>query len=229
MTARITPAPVRETRLDDARLTMATDAYAGTLFALVGGSFLLVTMLAASIAPGYDFHDGKISDLGVVGETAILFNVLLVAVGALNAIGGWSFYLDHRRRWLLGLYGVAGIGAVGAGVFPLNTGDLHSIFALLAFLFFNLEALGTARVLHGGMRLVSAAAGIVGLVFVVVMLVGDGGNAAVFGPIGHGGSERMIAYPAMIWLLLLGGYLIGRGRGSIDPLRPELRETPRTS
>jgi hypothetical protein len=40
------------------------------------------------------------------------------------------------------------------------------------------------------------------------MLIGDGGNPAVFGAIGHGGSERMIAYPAMLWLLVFGGYLI---------------------
>jgi hypothetical protein len=44
--------------------------------------------------------------------------------------------------------------------------------------------------------------------YVVVMLIGDGGNPAVFGAIGHGGSERMIAYPAMLWLLVFGGYLI---------------------
>jgi len=30
----------------------------------------------------------------------------------------------------------------------------------------------------------------------------------VFGPIGHGGTERMIAYPAMLWLLAFGGYLM---------------------
>lgn len=182
----------------------------GALFALVGGSFLLVTMLAASIAPGYDFHAGKISDLGVVPETAALFNVLLVVIGALNLAGGYLYYRAHRRTWLLAIYAIAAIGSAGAGVFPLDRGGLHSIFALFAFVFFNLEALGTAVVVSGLMRAISALAGIVGLLYVVVMILGDAGTDAVFGAIGHGGSERMIAYPAMLWLLVLGGYLIAR-------------------
>jgi len=60
------------------------------------------------------------------------------------------------------------------------------------------------------MRAMSLAAGVTGLLFVGVMIVGDGGNPAVFGPIGHGGAERMIVYPAMLWLLAFGGYLMGR-------------------
>ena len=43
-----------------------------------------------------------------------------------------------------------------------------------------------------------------------LMVIGDAGDGAVFGPIGHGGTERMIAYPAMLWLLAFGGYLIAR-------------------
>jgi hypothetical protein len=37
------------------------------------------------------------------------------------------------------------------------------------------------------------------------MVIGDSGNTGVFGPIGHGGTERMIAYPAMLWLLAFSG------------------------
>lgn len=183
---------------------------AGAAFVVLSAAFLTVTMLAASIAPGYDFNGGNISDLGVIPETALLFNVLLVLVGACNAVGGVLFFTSHRRRWLLASYLVAGIGAVGAGLFPLNTGGLHSVFALLAFVFFNLEAIGTAAVVRGWMRLLSVAAGVIGLGFVVVMLIGDGGNPAIFGAIGHGGAERMIAYPAMLWLLVLGGALLAR-------------------
>jgi hypothetical membrane protein len=188
--------------LDDARLP-------GFLLLLVGAAFIIVTMLAASIAPGYDFHGGKISDLGVIDETALLFNVLLVAIGVGNAIGGYLLQRAYGHPWLFAIYLIAGIGAVGVGLFPLSTGGLHSIFALLAFVFINLEALATAAVVPGALiRIVSAVSGLAGLMYVVVMLIGDGGNPAVFGAIGHGGSERMIAYPAMLWLLVFGGYLI---------------------
>lgn len=181
---------------------------AGVLFGIVGAGFLTVTMLAASIAPGYDFSGGAISDLGVIHETALLFNVLLVATGVLNAVGGYLLFTWHRRAWLLAVYLVGGAGAIGAGLLPLDTGGLHSMFALLGFLFFNIEALGTASIVRGPMKWISLAAGAAGLVFVAVMVVGDGGNPQIFGPIGHGGAERMIVYPVMLWLLAIGGYLI---------------------
>ena len=183
---------------------------AGLLFVILGAAFLTVTMLAASIAPDYDFSGGAISDLGVIDETAVLFNVLLIATGVLNAAGGYLLYTWHRRMWLLALYLVGAAGAIGAGLLPLDTGGPHSLFALVGFLFVNLEAIGTAFIVRGAMRAISLIAGAVGLVFVVVMVIGDGGNPAIFGPIGHGGAERMIVYPVMLWLLALGGYFIGR-------------------
>lgn len=183
---------------------------AGLLLVLLGASFLTATMLAASIAPGYDFNAAAISDLGVIGETAVLFNALLVAVGAVNIGAGILLYRVHRRIWILAIYVLAGIGAAGAGLVPLDTSELHSLFALFGFVFFNVEALATAAVLRGPMRALSLVAGLIGLIYVVVMIIGDAGNPAVFGAIGHGGSERMIVYPTMLWTLAVGGYLLAR-------------------
>ncbi len=180
----------------------------GVVLFVLAAQFMTVIMLAASIAPGYDMREAAISDLGVIQETAILFNLSLVVVGVLNIVGGLLLYRAHRRAWIMALFTIAGCGAIGAGVFPLNSGGLHSLFALAAFLGFNLEAIAVATVVSGPMRAVSALAGIVGLVFVGLMIAGDAGNAAAFGPIGHGGTERMIVYPAMLWMLALGGYLM---------------------
>jgi hypothetical membrane protein len=181
---------------------------AGVLFIAVGVAFVTGIMVLASMAPAYDFNAAAISDLGVISETALFFNVLLVTVGTLNIIGGYLFYRDHGSRGLLALYVVAGIGAIGAGLMPLSTGAPHSLFALAGFVFFNLEAIATARVLSGAMRVLSIVAGAIGLLYVVIMIIGDGGNPAAFGPIGHGGAERMIVYPAMLWLIALGGHLL---------------------
>jgi uncharacterized RDD family membrane protein YckC len=68
------------------------------------------------------------------------------------------------------------------------------------------------------MRALAVIAGAVGLVFVVLMAIGDAGNTAAFGPIGHGGTERMIVYPVMLWLVAFGGYLLGGSdRGTVSP------------
>ena len=180
---------------------------AGVLFFALAAQFMTVIMLAASMAPNYDVAGGAISDLGMIAETATMFNVSLVAVGALNLAGGWLFFRSHGRASILATFVVAGIGAIGAGLVPLNASDLHGLFALTAFLFFNLEALASATVLSGPIRAISVAACAAGLAFVVLMVIGDSGNPGVFGAIGHGGAERMIVYPVMLWMLAFGGYL----------------------
>lgn len=187
---------------------------AGVLFLGLAAQFMTVIMLAAAMAPDYDFGASAISDLGVIPETALLFNASLVLVGILNVAGGYYFYRGHGKRWLLAVFVLAGVGAAGAGLVPLNVNDLHGLFALLAFVFFNVQALGSATRVSGVMTVLSVLAGALGLGFVVVMAVGDAGNTAVFGPIGHGGAERMIVYPVMLWMVAFGGYLLGsRGNG----------------
>jgi hypothetical membrane protein len=182
---------------------------AGAAFVLMGAAFITVTMLLASMAPGYDFGGGAISDLGVIPETALLFNGLLIVIGVLNGGAGLLLYRHGAGRALLAVYLLAEIGAIGAGVVPLDRGDLHSVFALLGFVFFNIQAIATGGVVRGPMRLLGVAAGLVGLVYAAIMVIGDGGNPAVFGAIGHGGAERLIVYPAMLWLVAVGGYLLG--------------------
>jgi hypothetical membrane protein len=193
-----------------ARVRVRTSAaqVAGFLLFLAAAQFMIVIMLAASIAPGYDVPGGAISDLGVIDETALLFNLSLVTVGALNIVGGYLYHRLHRQALVLATFLVAGLGAAGAAAFPLDGGAPHALFAIVAFVAFNLEAIAVAPLVHGPMRLVSVLAGITGLVFVVLMAIGDAGNAAAFGPIGHGGTERMIVYPVMTWMLALGGYLM---------------------
>ena len=177
------------------------------LFALAA-LFMTGIMLGASMAPGYDVQHGAISDLGVALETRLLFNGALLVVGLLNVVGGWECYRWHRRRGVLAVFIIAGVGAAGAGLFPLDSGGLHGLFALAAFVAFNLEALAMALVVPGPMRWLSVLAGGLGLAFVVLMVIGDAGNPAVFGPIGHGGAERMIVCPVMLWMLAFSGWLL---------------------
>jgi hypothetical membrane protein len=181
---------------------------AGVLFFILAAGFLTVIMLGASMAPGYDYAGGAISDLGRIPETALLFNGSLVALGLLNAAGGILFHRVHGRSIVLAWFLIAAIGSIGAGLFPLGSGGLHGVFALVAFFAFNLEAIATAWAVRGPMRAISALAGVVGLGYTVAMGFGDAGYTAVFGPIGHGGTERMIVYPALLWMLALAGYLL---------------------
>jgi hypothetical membrane protein len=195
---------------------------AGSALFVLAAQFMIVIMLGASIAPGYDMAVDAISDLGAIHETAMLFNLSLLAVGVLNLVGGLLLLRGRRRPVLLSVFVIAAIGAIGTGLFPLNSGGPHGLFALVAFLAFNLEAIGIATLVRGPMRAISILAGVSGLAFLVLMAIGDAGNAAAFGPIGHGGTERMIAYPPMLWMLAFGGYLLAAAEVLDDrePTRP---------
>lgn len=187
-------------------------ALAGVCFAALAGWFVTAMMLAVAMVPGYEIQSSAISDLDVAPESALLFNLSLLAVGVLTVVGGYLFYRSHGTPWLLGAFAIAGLGAFGTDVFTLEAGGLHSIFALLAFVFYNVAAIGTGVRIRGPMVVVSVLLGAVGLVFVVVMAIGDAGNPDIFGPIGRGSAERLIVYPPMLWLSIFGGYLLASGR-----------------
>lgn len=208
MTARMYEAPLAAGRSASIAGTAHLQV-AGVLLFTLAALFMTVIMLGASMAPGYDIAQGAISDLGVIDETQLLFNASLIAIGALNLVAGYLLYRAHHRSWIMAVFLLAAVGAAGAGLVPLDTNDLHGMFALTAFLFFNVQAIAVGTLVSGPMRAVSWIAGMVGIGFVVIMVIGDAGNPGVFGPIGHGGAERMIVYPVMLWLMGFGGYLMG--------------------
>lgn len=185
---------------------------AGLLLVAVAVTFLAVLVLATAMVPGYSVRTAAISDLGVHAETALLFNGALIVVGTLNLFAGYYFHRLHGTRWLLAFYVLASVGSAGVGLFPLGSGPLHEVFALLAFLFFNLEAIGSGLVVTGRVRQFSVLAGAVGLAFLAAFVLGGSGLPAVFGPFGYGGTERMIVYPPMVWALVFGGSLLGAAR-----------------
>ncbi|MFB6086487.1 MAG: DUF998 domain-containing protein [Halodesulfurarchaeum sp.] len=186
---------------------------AGLLLVAVAGTFLAVLVLATAMVPDYSYRTAAISDLGVHPETALFFNASLLVVGVLNLLAGVSFHRIHGNRWLLLTYAIASVGAAGVGLVPLGSGPLHGFFALIAFLFFNLEAIGSGRKTGGTIRKLSVLAGAIGLGFLVAFVLGGSGVTAVFGPFGYGGTERMIVYPVLTWALVFGGFLLGTEAG----------------
>ncbi|MDD3070009.1 DUF998 domain-containing protein [Methanoculleus horonobensis] len=190
------------------RRTNNSQMIAGVLLFLLPVQFMIALMAGAAMAPGYSININAISDLGVTGATAWLFNSSLFLAGLLNVIGGYFLYRSYGRGWILPVFVLTGAGAMGAAVFTLDIPGIHGLFALAAFVFFNVEAIACASLVRGPLKAISIIAGIVGLVFLVTHAASDFGIMSLYGPIGHGGSERMIVYPALLWLAGFGGYLM---------------------
>ncbi len=182
---------------------------AGYLLAFAAGQFLIALMLGESIAPDYSMHDNAISDLGTIAETELLFNASLFLIGALNFAAGYVLYKAIGSRMVLVTFALGGIGAMGAGLIPLdNPIGVHGLFALFAFVFLNVEAMVAGRLAKFPLDRISLLLGILGIIFVPIMIMVDSGSLDVTGSIGHGGVERMIAFPCLIWMLVFGGYLV---------------------
>lgn len=191
---------------------------AGLLFFLSSAWFMTSLMIGEAVAPGYSMNTNSISDLGTISQSSLLFNTSIFVVGIMNICGGYLYFQSHQKRSVLAMFTIAGIGAMGVGIFTLNTPGLHGIFALIAFLFFNLQAIAVAGILSRPLKHISVVLGLIGLAYIVVMFVSDSGIIDLFGPLGHGGTERMIVYPSIIWLTVFGGYLMGKEEKSgADP------------
>jgi hypothetical membrane protein len=183
----------------------------GLLLTVGSAQFLVTMMLLEAVAPGYSMHDNAISDLGTIPETRIFFSASLFLIGLMNIVAGYFLHRSFKSQTLLVVFCLGGIGAMGAGLVPLDSpSGMHGTFALMAFLFLNLEAILIGFKLDGALKAISIIAGIIGILFLVLMILVDSGTIDVSGSIGHGGVERMIAYPSLIWMIMFGGYLMAR-------------------
>ncbi len=154
----------------------------------------------------------------------------MVAVGILVIAAAWFVHGAFGRRSVTIPIAVLGIGALGVGLFPGNTGNPHAIFAMVTFIAGGIAAISAARVASGPFRWVSLVLGAVSLATLAsYMVLGDGVPMAVMG---IGGIERWIVYPVILWVVAFGGYLSGVAEGDreasaqADPREDDLRPLP---
>jgi len=172
------------------------------LFMLLGAlELLFLEHLAEILYPGYSVSQNFISDLGVGPEPSrTIFTVGLIVFGVLIMV---SVYLRGGPAWEVPiLVALAGAGTIGVGVFNENWGDIHLIFAAIAFGMGCLAALVSSRTVKGPLSIVFASLGVIGLAALILQ------GTKNFMGLGVGGMERMIYYPSLFWILAYGVYLM---------------------
>ncbi len=175
------------------------------------GVFLIV---AEVYYPSYNVSANYVSDLGancpsgggpcVINEpTSIIFNTSIVLLGLSVLVG--AYFIQRAIHWkpATGLISLAGIGALGVGLFPETTGVAHGVFSLIVFLFSGLSAVVLARFQRKPMFYFSIILGLTTL-FALIGYVGG-----IDLGLGVGGMERMVVYPVLLWAIGFGGYLMG--------------------
>ena len=193
---------------------------AGALIVLAGCIALMGIISAETFYPGYSTAQNDISDLGatrpptsvILQPSATIFNATMLATGLLVLGAAFALYRAGYVWTATVPLGLFGLGAFLVGVFPGDWGDIHALSALLTFVAGAVSAIAVATVVRSPLRYITTALGGISLLTLVSYFVmGAASPMAVFG---HGGLERWVAYPVLLFVLAFGGYLVGDARGT---------------
>ncbi len=177
---------------------------AGTLILVGGVEFIIGMILAEVLYSGYSARSNYISDLGV-GPSALIFNTSIFLLGLMVVVASYFILRGTGAKLAALLIFIAGVGAIGVGVFTEDAGSIHGVMSAIAFFFGGISAIAVYKLQKPPMNYISIVMGVTAL-----------GALALFGTgnflgLDKGGMERMIAYPIVLWAIAFGGHLIGPG------------------
>lgn len=184
---------------------------AGTLFFLAGSIIFMGIITGEIFYPsGYGTSVNEISDLGgtkppdsvIYQPSATIFNTTMIVTGLMIIVATW-FVHRYFKQWIASIpLGLFGLGVLGVGIFPGNVDIYHGLFSLITFISGGIAAITAFKITSAPYRYVGICFGAIALIFLFF--------ANAFIPIlGTGGTERWVAYPIVLWMMGLGGYLLG--------------------
>lgn len=194
---------------------------AGLLLTVAGiGVFMGIITAEALYPADYSTGASMISDLGgseppnsvVLEPSATIFNSVMTVGGVIILAGTLCCWLAARRKVIAVPLALLGIGALGVGVFPGDTGTVHAVFAQLTFIAGGVAAILSALVVGSPLRYLTVVLGAVPLVNLTLYIALQ--DDWFVSGLGLGGLERWIAYPVVLWLVVFGGYLMASRNGS---------------
>jgi hypothetical membrane protein len=194
-------------------MPLSNTKVAGALLLIGGAQFVIALIIAEAVYPGYSVSANYISDLGVWGKpSAPVFNPSTMLFGATVLAAAYFINKHFKNRVITVMFTLAGAGALGVGIFPENTfivngvAVIHYISALLAFIGGGVTAIAAYKITKPPFRYLSVILGAATLTAAVLFATT---RDIGFLGIGVGGMERMMAYPTLLWITSLGGYLLG--------------------
>ena len=204
----------------------------GAILLVVGSLIFIGANVVTQVGYGssYSLTQNYISDLGAVncgtfnasgaiGSSSHMvcspwhdvFNVGIIVMGLLIILSmiliRTAFPARRSRTIGLGLFMIAGVGAIGVGLFPEDVNiTLHSVSALLAF-----AGAGLALLVLGfamfrdtrwdGFRAYTLLSGLIDLVALGLFV------SQTYSVLGVGGMERLIVAPVLLWAIVAGVHL----------------------
>lgn len=184
---------------------------AGLLLVIGGIQFMLMVTIAETLYPGYNtgtYDLSSLADLPVHEPSATIFNVTVFVTGLFVLIASFLIYKRFKSKIFPVLLGILGIGAMGVGIFPGYTGNIHTIFAMISFIFGSLALLTSFTILQDSMlKYILPVLGAIAFLDILLVIILQEANP--FMVFGIGGTERLIVYPVILGIIALGGYMTG--------------------
>ena len=197
----------------------------GLLFYLSGAIVLMGVITAEAMYPrSYTTFGNEISNLGATKQpnsvsfepSSSIFNSIMWLSGLMILTA--TFYQHKYFKKLLFTIPVTlfGLGLFGVGIFSGNIEPYYNLNTILAFLAGGISAITSFKIVQFPYKYIGILLGIISLTTWCL---------AVFSPstliphIGIGGTERWIAYPLMLWLTGIGGYLMSE-KPEIETKKP---------
>ncbi len=179
----------------------------------------MAVFLAETQYPGYSTAKNTLSSLGgtlpPVEPSATLFNLSIFLLGVLALVSVYLILKSGGCRLFSTCLLLTGIGAMGVGLFPSYSPVEHAIFTFLTFFFGSLAVLFSYRLgLNIHMVILSTIMGLVPLSIIIGTLI-FGFDNVIIRYLGIGGAERLVAYPLVIYIVALGGYLSNKGEDNV--------------
>lgn len=174
----------------------------GVLFFIGAVQFIVGMNVAEFLYPGYSVSNNYISDLGILQPSASIFNASVIILGLLILLSSYFIRLGFNNFLIPLLFAIAGIGAIGVGLFPEDAGEIHVYASFITFLFGGLAAVASYSLVKKPFSYFSVLLGMTSLTALVLF------GLEIYLGLGAGGMERMIVYPLLAWAIGFGGYLM---------------------
>jgi hypothetical membrane protein len=184
--------------------------WAGLILFAGTTQFAIFLTVAEAVYPGYSVSRNYISDLGVGTAAAGIFNTSIILLGLAILGTSWFVLRAFKDRVLTIAVALAGIGAIGVGVFTESFPSIHPIVSLITFVFAGLSAMFAFRILKPPFSYLSVLLGIASLLALGLFISNE------YLGLGPGGMERMIVWPVLTWGIGFGGHVLAT-HGTREP------------
>ena len=182
---------------------------AGLLLVIGSIQWFFIVLIAEGLYPGYVSSFHYVSTLGT-GLTANLYNASTFLLGVCVVTASFLIIRSKPSRLFFALLLIAGLGAMGLGVFPEDSRPMHGVVTPITLIFGGLAGAFAFKVQSRPLSYLSMILGagsiIMGLLFIPYMGLSVESDVTYLG-FYKGTLERIVIYPLILWMMTLGSQL----------------------